>query len=379
MKVLDKNRLKENIESSVLSDIENGSVGGVAVAVTQNGDTVFQGCFGDEKTGISVSERTLFRLASMTKPITATAILLLVDRGILKLDTPITDILPGFKKMHIGCMRQDVAECVAPAKMSITVRHLLTHSSGLGSGPVGDYICAKLPPGERKSLKQVVEYYEKNPLDFEPGASQFYSPIHGFDVLARMIEVVSETSYDEFLNKELFEPLGMVDTTFAPTQKQWEQMIPLHSYENGVGIVVSTPHNTVFGGIPTTCFSGGAGLASTLQDYKKFADMLLNCGSIGTRQLISENLIREMATPQLPPTIMSGQEVWGLGVRVITEETDTNLPRGSFGWSGAYGTHFWVDPTNRITAIYLKNSLHDGGAGAATARRFEWDVNRSTL
>ena len=103
--------------------------------------------------------------------------------------------------------------------------------------------------------------------------------------------------------------------------------------------------------------------------------MLLDYGKFEGGQLISEKMIQEMAAPQLPAFLMKGQEVWGLGVRVITEETYADLPCGTFGWSGAYGTHFWVDPVNEITAVYLKNSLYDGGSGASTARRFEQDVN----
>ena len=375
MRVLNEKRLKERIRTTVLADIESGRVGGVAVAVTQNGKTVYQDCFGDERIGIHVSENTLFRMASMTKPITVAAILMLVDRGMLELDTPIADFLPSFRKMYIGRMGKDVPQCVEPAKTLITIRHLLTHSGGLGSGPVGDYIYAKLSAKERICLNRVVEYYAENPLDFEPYTSQCYSGIHGFDVLARIVEVVSGMDYDKFLEKELFSPLEMVDTTFAPTAQQWSRMIPMHIYKNGVGMVADFPQNSVFEGFPTTCFAGGAGLASTLQDYKKFAAMLLDYGKFEGGQLISEKMIQEMAAPQLPAFLMKGQEVWGLGVRVITEETYADLPCGTFGWSGAYGTHFWVDPVNEITAVYLKNSLYDGGSGASTARRFEQDVN----
>ena len=341
----------------------------------QDGQTVYQDCFGDERIGIQVSEHMLFRLASMTKPITAAAILLLIDRGALELDTPVSKWIPEFGQMNVGQVCQDKIEIISPAKTSITIRHLLSHSSGLGSGTVGDFLQESFPVCERKNLEQMVNFYTENPLDFEPFTNQAYSALHAFDVLARIVEIVSGMPYDVFLEKEIFSPLGMVDTTFSPTEEQWKRMIPMHSYENGVGRTEKFPENSVFESIPTICFCGGAGLASTLQDYKKFAAMLLNYGRIEGQQLISEKMIREMATPQLPPAIMSGQEVWGLGVRVIKEEAYADLPCGAFGWSGAYGTHFWVDPVNRITAVYLKNSRYDGGSGAKTARRFEQDVN----
>jgi len=374
MRVLNRERLKEQVSATILADIESGRVGGAAVSVTQDGQSIYKECFGNEKIGIRVSENTMFRMASMTKPITTVAILLLVDRGDLELDTPISDFLPAFKQMYVGCIKQDIIERVKPARTLITIRHLLSHTSGLGSGPVGEYISTRILAGERKKLAQVVDCYAKNPLDFEPYTSQAYSGIHAFDVLGRIVEIVSGLTYDKFLKKELFYPIGMVDTTFTPVMEQWNRIIPMHSYENGIGVVVDSP-KTVFDGISNTCFSGSAGLASTLNDYQKFASMLLNYGCCNGRQLISEKLIREMATPQLPHSIMCGSEVWGLGVRVITGESYADLPCGAYGWSGAYGTHFWIDPVNRITAIYLKNSRYDGGACALTARHFEKDVN----
>lgn len=374
MHVLNEKILKEQIEQTIRSDIESGKVGGVAVSVMQDGKTIYQACFDDLKNDVHVSEHTLFRMASMTKPITAVAVLMLVDRGLLDLDMPVSQIVPDFAQMNIGQMVQDKIKLLSPAKIPITVRQLLSHSSGLGSGPVGDHIRASLPQHEVKTLAQAVAYYAKNPLDFEPSTAQSYSAIHAFDVLARIVEVISGMPYDTFLKKELFSPLGMVDTTFSPTAEQWKRMIPMHSYINGNGITVDFPENSLFDDVPTTRFCGGAGLASTLSDYKKFADMLLHYGAANGQQLIREKIIREMATPQVPPAIMPGPEVWGLGVRVITDPSYMDLPCGSFGWSGAYGTHFWVDPENRIVAVYLKNSRYDGGSGALTARRFEQDV-----
>lgn len=375
MKRLNEKVLKEQIERTVCSDIESGRVGGVAAAVMQDGKTVYQGCFGDERIGIHVSENTLFRMASMTKPITAVAVLILIDRGELELDTPVYEVLPEFREMNIGQVCQNEIKIISRAKTPITIKHLLTHSSGLGSGALAELIQTRFPLSKWKTLAQAVDSYAKNPLEFEPFTGHAYSPAQAFDVLARMVEITSGMPYDKYLEKELFGPLGMIDTTFSPNSEQWARVIPMHSYENGIGKTVDFPKNSLFEGIPTTYFCAGGGLASTLQDYKKFAAMLLNYGSVEGHQLLRESIIREMATPQLPSAVMSGAENWGLGVRVIADDSYGDLPCGAFGWSGAYGTHFWVDPVNRITAVYLKNSRYDGGAGAATARRFEQDVN----
>ena len=374
MQKINEQVLKKRIEETVNADMTAGRVGGVAIAVMQEGNTIYQNCFSNEKLGICVNDKTLFRLASMTKPITAVAVLMLIERGLLTLDTHIASILPEFNEMQIAQIKEGEMVNVAKASTPITIRHLLSHGSGIGSGTVGDFVRDAMPAQERTSLKKVVDYYAQNPLDFEPGTRQFYSGIHGFDVLARIVEILTNTSFAEFLKEYLFEPLGMEDTTFMPTAEQWERMVPLHNYVDGAGVLAYFPENTMFGGIPISCCAGGAGLASTISDYKKFAGMLLNKGKVNGRQLISEELICEMATPQLPKTKLGGPAFWGLGVRVVADETYRDLPAGAYGWSGACGTHFWVDPENQIVAIYLKNSIYDGGAGAQTARQFEKDV-----
>ncbi|MBO5069641.1 MAG: serine hydrolase, partial [Roseburia sp.] len=260
------------------------------------------------------------------------------------------------------------------AKTPITIRHLLTHSSGIGSGLTGELIETKHPMCKWKTLEEAVASYPSNPLEFEPFTGTAYSATHAFDIVARIAELISGMPYDQFLEKNLFQPLGIVDMTFSPTAEQWSRVIPMHAYEDGVGKVKDFPANSLVGGIPTTYFCAGGGLASTMSDYMKFAAMLLNYGSVNGKQLVSEQLIRDMATPQLPSSVDNGEELWGLAVRVIAKESYRDLPCGAFSWSGAYGTHFWVDPANRITAIYMKNSEYDGGARAVTAKHFEQDV-----
>jgi CubicO group peptidase (beta-lactamase class C family) len=170
----------------------------------------------------------------------------------------------------------------------------------------------------------------------------------------------------------------MVNTTFIPTEEQWSRFIVMHSRreEDGHGISEdgATQPSCIFENFPITWFSGGAGLCSTLPDYVRFAEMLVNFGRLpdGT-QLVPEELIREMGTPWVPFEVMPAWERWGLGVRVITDERHW-LPVTTFGWSGAYGSHFWVDPVNKITAVYMKNSRYDGGAGSQTSIHFEQDV-----
>lgn len=374
MQALNAEVLKSRIQATVQADIQSGRVGGIAIAVMHNSETVYQECFANEPLGIYVTEHTLFRLASMTKPITAVAVLKLAEKGKITLDDPVCSYIPEFKHMNVGKRVGDEIEIVRPVKTQMTIRHLLTHTSGLGSGEVGQLLAAKFPFTERISLAYNVQHYAQCPLDFEPYTNQTYSGSFAFDVLARIVEIVAEVPFAEFLKREVLEPLEMFDTCFEPTQEQWKRMIPMHDYKEGKGVLAEYSNTSVFMGVPTSCCSGGTALASTLSDYKKFGDMLLNYGYTGKRHIIGEKWICEMAREQLPKSLMSGVRNWGLGVRVVTADPRNILTSGSFGWSGALGSHFWVDPTNRIVAIYMKNSLYDGGSGSKTGKQFEKDV-----
>ena len=374
MKKLEVEKLSQNIQNTSYADIQSGRVGGIAVTVMQDGKTVYQDYFMDRKLNINITEHTLFRLASMTKPVTTVAVLKLAEKNKITLEDPVFCYIPEFEHMNVGKRNGDDIEIVGPAKTHITIRHLLTHTSGLGSGEVGQLLAERFPFRERKSLVHNVAHYVQCPLDFEPYTKQTYSGSFAFDVLARIVEIVAEMPFGEFLKKEVLDPLEMFDTCFAPTKEQWERMIPMHDYRDGKGILADYPADSVFMGVPTSCCSGGTALASTLSDYKKFGDMLLNYGSTRGTRIIGEKWIREMGKEQLPASLMSGVRNWGLGVRVVTADPRNVLPCGSFGWSGALGSHFWVDPVNRIVAIYLKNSLYDGGSGSKTGRQFERDV-----
>ena len=171
----------------------------------------------------------------------------------------------------------------------------------------------------------------------------------------------------------------MVDTTFAPSEEQWQRVVGMHNYVDGKGVTAPTVPGCVLDNCPVTHPLGGSGLISTLDDYIKFAQMLLCKGMAPGGRVLDEKWIDEMRKPQLPKEMMSENVNQGLGVRVITGDGYPWLPDGTYGWSGAYGTHYWVDPVNEITAIYLKNSHYDGGSGALTGKHFEEDVFLSIL
>jgi CubicO group peptidase (beta-lactamase class C family) len=188
--------------------------------------------------------------------------------------------------------------------------------------------------------------------------------------------VVAGTTFDKFLKTEIFDKLGMTDTTFAPTDEQWARLVAMHTVKDGAVQVAPMTPNAIFFSIPTTYFCGGAGLAGTMRDYTRFARMLIGRGTLDGKQLLKEETVALMATPQITACNQpDAPDVWGLGMRVV--QRNKYLPVGSYGWSGAFGTHFWIDPVNELSGLYMKNSRVDGGAGASTSRTFERDVYES--
>ncbi len=366
MKKIDFEKLSENIENAVRHDFSDNKIFGSSYFVYQEGSPVFMRCYGftsTEKT-TAVTKDTLFRLASMTKPITAVAALILVDRGLLSLSEPIYTYIDSFRDIRITTLRDGILHDEGKPVTPPTVRDLLTHTSGIGCDP--DKM-SLLTAKDKLSVDSYVDFHLRTGLDFEPCSRQAYSPLAAFDVMAKIIEIISKTDFQSFLRKEIFAPLAMSDTGFTLTCEQWNRLIKMHNRKDGESVVDTVSEGCVFEDYVCEHYTGGAGLASTLSDYAKFAQMLLLDGE----GIVSKDVFRLMRTPQVSPEIMPGNTRWGLGVRVITEESYPYLSVGTYGWSGAYGSHFFVDPENRFAAVYMKNSRFDGGAGNESAVMFE--------
>ncbi len=369
-----KNFLSQNIDEIAQYDFSNNKVFGSAYFVYQD-DMEFEKCYGTTSLNLDnpITNNTIFRLASMTKPITSIAALILVERGMLSLDDTVDMYIPEFKNIKI--IDSSGNESI-PEKLP-TVRNILNHTSGIASDPNK---LKTMTARDKKSLDASIAFYIKNGLDFEPGSMQWYSGHGSFDVLTRIIEIASTAKFPYFIQKEIFEPCGMLDTTFMPTTEQQERMVDMHDRtSNGENAVSQMLEGCVFEDFPSSHYLGGAGLVSTLSDYSKFAKMLLNKGKTDTKTILNEEIFNLLCTPQVPYSIMPHNERWGLGVRVITEASYPYLPVGSFGWSGAYGSHFWIDPENKIFAVYMKNSKIDGGAANESAVNFEKAVYSSFL
>ena len=364
---LNVNKLQKAVTRSQERRLDAGTLTGAHIIINQNGECVLNMVYGKASAdGEALKENAVYRIASMTKPVTAVALLIEQERGHLNINDDLADYMPEYADMQV----KKADGTTEKAKNPIKLYMLVSHVSGLDDTAImGEELGV---PMEERNARTVAEAAAKLPLVYEPGTAQAYNTA-AFDVAARVIEITSGMDFAEYLKVNIFDKLGMTDTTFEPTTAQWDRMVAVHGCENGNAYDV--PYDgQIFGAYPVTYHAAGAALTSTAADYDKFARMLLN-GGVGDNgeRVMSEESVRLMATPVVGDDIMSGSQKWGLGVRVITDNGYT-LPKGTFGWSGMFGTHFWIDPVNKITAVYMKNSAFDGGAGCQTANELEKDV-----
>lgn len=367
MKRINVEKLTKVVKTRVENDLSLHNIRGASLLVAQGGEIVYNQSFGfADSSGREIGEDTMFRLASMTKPVTAVATLMLVDRGLLSLSDTVEKFYPAFENLRVTENKE-----IREVSGKITIENLLSHTSGIGSGAARANIDRHASAADLASVEAYAQFISRQPLSFIPGTNQEYSPTAAFSILTGIIQRVTGMDYLDFLKRELFSPCEMKDTTFLPTEDEWARLVEMHNRVKGENAVGRTHDGCVFGNVPAQNYLGGAGLVSSLRDYYNFASMLLGGGLFNGRRVLSEEAVRLMRTSVFPS---EPGESWGLGVRVVTGEKKAPLPIGSYGWSGAYGTHFWIDPENEIVAIYMKNSCFDGGSHAVTGRNFEFDV-----
>lgn len=327
--------------------------------------------FQDKDSKTPMRTNTMFRIASMTKPITSVAAMMLYEEGKLFLTDPVAKFIPAFKGQQV---LEQGSDKPVPARRAITVRDLLTHRSGItygfmNGGPVGaGYRKNGVADGLTTTTMTLAEGINKlaaEPLIVQPGAAFNYSL--STDVLGRVVEVASGQPFDVFLRERIFTPLKMVDTDFVVPESKWSRLATVYSPDGAGGIrPMRDPEsfgNAVFSPIAyyksKTYFSGGAGLVSTAPDYARFAQMLLNGGSLDGVQVLSPKSIELMTlnhTTDLPPGgLLPPGTGFGLGFRVVTDVAATAAlgSTGRYGWLGIYGTEFWIDPKERLIAIVL--------------------------
>lgn len=346
--------------------IRRGEIAGAVSAVLRHGKLVYLDTQGvaDLETKQPLKTDALFRLASMTKPITSIAAMMLHEEGRFLLDDPISKFLPEFKNPVVAVAnkpneRFEGGYHLVPAEREITARHLLSHTAGLASGTGGPTIdAAKKLTAARKpvdTLETYIKQLAKLPLNFQPGSAWEYGP--ATDVLGRLIEVTSGRTLDEFFRERIFRPLEMTDTHFYVPAAKLNRLASAYAKSENGDTLRKLPPSTheINGGY----FSGGGGLAGSVDDYLRFCEVLLNKGSYRGTRLVSRKTIELMTANQIGNIpvwndTLSGYR-FGLGFRVLTElgQSPTLGSVGSYGWGGAYGTYFWVDPKEDMVGLLM--------------------------
>ena len=312
-----------------------------------------------------MSKDAVFRIASMTKPVVGVAVMMMMEEGKLRITDPVSKYIPSFNDLTVAVeeARRGAQNAsgppkyyAVPAAREITIRDLLTHVSGLGSGPMSSASIggAEIARKPTDGLSDYVPRLGRSVLEFQPGTRWTYSPGAGFDTLGRIVEITSAQPLDTFLRQRVFEPLGMKDVTFSPTPALEPRLVTAYLFDPGGRARKDSNPNRMQSNV---YFSGGGGLVATAEDYAKFAQMLLNGGELNGRRLLSPRTVAYMASVHAPDTLpgRTSGEGYGLSVRVVNNAaaSGARVSDGSFGWSGAFGTHFWVDPTESLIAIMM--------------------------
>jgi CubicO group peptidase (beta-lactamase class C family) len=293
----------------------------------------------------------VFRIMSMTKPVVAVAVLMLVEEGKMRLNDPISRFIPELGGLAVSA---DVGTSPAGRglRFDVTLRDLLTHTAGLMTRAGTGQPAISIGPNE--SLADVIPRLAGVALDFEPGSQWSYSGQYAFDALARAVEVASGMPFDRFTRQRIFGPLGMEDTFFAPPEDH-PRIATLYASVNGR---LETRGEQAFAN--GSYFSGGGGLFSTAEDYLSFATMLANGGEVDGTTYLGRKTVELMRSAFVPDSLpgRTAGEGYGLGVRVVTDRAARNslLSNGSFGWSGAFNTHFFIDPAENVIGIYMTQS-----------------------
>ena len=340
------------IPESLQSLVDSNQISG-AVALVATKDLVLHlSAVGESDLASGRKMRTddVFWIASMSKPVTAVAVALLADEGKLAFDDPVGKYLPEFGDMWVAGKETPEGLVLVKAARPITLRDLLTHTSGLGEYRVTD---------PHWTLAAMIQSLAREPLRFQPGTRWSYSTA-GMDTLGRVVEVAGGMPYAEFLQKRLFDPLGMKDTTFWISPSQKERYAQTYIRNAQAGKLQPTPIDYMYGGAVTDRERpplGGAGLFSTAEDVTKFYQMMLNHGAWNGRQILKPETVKEMTRKQTGDLRARAGMPWGLGFCVVEDptqmESNKTLSPGSFGHGGAFGTQSWADPTRGVIYVLM--------------------------
>ncbi|TDB70420.1 serine hydrolase [Micromonospora sp. KC723] len=356
--------------------VDEGRLAGWQVVVTRRGEVAHSATYGlrDVEAGVPVEPDTIWRIYSMTKPITSVAAMMLWEEGRFELNDPISRWLPEFADVRVFDKGSALRAYTVPAVEPVRVWHLLTHTSGLTYGFAQTSVVDALyraagydvgvPPG--LDLAAATAGMAKLPLMFQPGTGWNYGV--STDVLGRLVEVVSGQRLDEFLTERILDPLGMADTRFWVDEPDAKRLAALYTPHPATGRVVRADRFGAAALHRPQCLSGGGGLVSTAADYHRFTQLLLRGGELDGVRLLAPRTVRYMTRNHLPgggdlasfepegyaETVLDGIG-FGLGFAVVTDPVPARVPSsvGEYYWGGLASTAFWVDPVEEITALFF--------------------------
>jgi len=351
--------------------IDDGKIAGFALLAARRGNIVFCDTLGyqDIESQTPMAIDTIFRIYSMTKPITGVALMTLFEQGLIHLEDPVSKFVPEFSKVRV--IGKD--EKFENLKTDITVHHLLTHTAGISYAELEEPSLAKFVSeidiwNPKITLKEMVGQIAKLPLLYQPGEKWHYSL--ATDVLGHIIEIISEKSVADYFDEIIFQPLGMKDTSFSVPEDKKSRFATLYGQTkknpNPLGLI-----DEETGGVydNPTLHCPGHGLVSTIDDYFKFAQLILNKGELNGLRLLSPKTVEFMTTNHLPsklvPIEMEGKYWQGMGIgfglcfSVLMDNAlnGTMISNGSHGWGGWASTKFWVDPVEKIIGIMMLQSI----------------------
>jgi CubicO group peptidase (beta-lactamase class C family) len=350
-------------------EVEAGRVAGVSVLIVRGGKVAYFEPVGraDMERNVPMAKDTMFRIASMSKAVATVAAMILVEEGRLQLSDPVSRFIPAFARTTVAVPPPPGAEkgtyAVVPARREITIRDLMTHTAGLSygtgspaeaayraAGTIGWYLADQTAP-----IGSVVERIAALPFDAQPGERWVYG--FGTDVLGAVVEKASGLTLDELVRTRITEPLQLPDTHFFVPQEKRDRVAAVYRFGADGRVQRAPDPGTGQGDYvegPRTCFSGGAGLVSTMADYARFLQMLLNGGELDGVRLLGPKTIELMTSNHVGSLHNEGRTGFGLGFEVIEHGGRSGRPAsvGSYGWGSAYGGRYWVDPREQLVTIF---------------------------
>jgi CubicO group peptidase (beta-lactamase class C family) len=344
--------------------VDENKLPGLITMVARHGKVVCFEKYGLMRINKPIQLNAIFRIASMTKPITSVAAMMLYDEGYFQLDDPVAEYIPEFKDLKVFSYKDNNGIHVEDQRKSMTISDLLTHTSGLGSGaedsPVDSmYRTDNLSGG---TLKDMIQKLAKIPLKYQPGTRWQYS--RSSDVLGYLVEVISGKPLNLFFRERIFKPLKMKDTDYSVSKEKLNRVSDVYSLADSVGIKVLTDPEINNVSAPVKFLSGNGGLVSTATDYMIFSQMLLNKGEYNGVRLLQSKTVDLMTTNHISNMIMPDDDFFGplmsgigfgFGFAILQDNirAKTTGSKGSYWWAGAANTYFFIDPKEELILILM--------------------------